>query len=62
MAKDCLPLAMQEVVSFSPGILATIDHIKENVPSDRRKQKIAIVTAQKTLTPNRSLLPSSRHH
>ena len=61
MAKDCLPLAMKEIVSFSPGILATIDHIKENFPSDRRKQKIATVTAQKTL-PHRSLLPSAEHH
>jgi len=48
MAKDCLPLAMKEIVSFSPGIVATIGHIKENIPSDYRKQKIAI--AQKPVT------------
>jgi hypothetical protein len=50
MAKDCLPLAMKEVVSFSPGIVARIGHIKENAPSDHHKQKIANETAQKPLT------------
>jgi hypothetical protein len=34
MAKDCLPLAMKEVVSFSRGIVATIGHSKENAASD----------------------------
>jgi hypothetical protein len=29
MAKDCPPLAMKEVMSFSPGIVATIGHIKD---------------------------------
>ena len=29
MAKDCPPLAMKEVVSFSSGIVATIGHIKD---------------------------------
>jgi len=29
MAKECPPLAMKKVVSFSTGIVATIGHIKD---------------------------------
>jgi hypothetical protein len=36
---------MKEGVNFSPGIVATIGHIKENAPVI-----ITIVTAQKALT------------
>ena len=49
MAKDCLPLAVKEVLNFSPGIVATIGHIKENAASDYREQRIMNATARKPM-------------